>query len=272
MARRALSATQVAALQQEGTHWVDRNLALQIKPQGARSWLFRYERSGKTTWLGLGAARDVPLSRAREEADRLRVRMRDGVDPLGERAAAKDAAKPKAQSPSFAACAERYIAAHRAGWKSDKHAEQWLSTIRLYVNPVFGRKTVDQITVEDVLKVLQPIWTSKPETATQVRGRIEKILGRAAAMNYRSGENPAQLKGGALEHLLPPIGKVQRIEHHKAVPYAELPALITRLRQNDSTSARALTFTILTAARTGEVTGARWAEIDLEQSSRSDAC
>jgi len=105
MARRALSATQVAALQREGTHWVDRNLALQIKPQGARSWLFRYERSGKTTWLGLGAARDVPLSRARGEADRLRVRMRDGVDPLGERAAAKNAAKPKARSPTFATCA-----------------------------------------------------------------------------------------------------------------------------------------------------------------------
>ncbi|MDR3474073.1 MAG: integrase arm-type DNA-binding domain-containing protein [Devosia sp.] len=261
MTRRTLSATQVTALKAEGTHWLDRNLYLQIKPRGARSYLYRYERDGKTSWVGLGAASRVSLSKAREEADRMRVRMGDGIDPLAER----EATKPKAKQPSFAECADRYIKDHRDGWKSDKHAEQWPSTIRMYVNPIMGKKAVDQITVEDVLRVLKPIWSSKPETATRVRGRIEKILGWAEAMGFRSGTNPAQLRGGALEHLLPPIGKVQKIEHHKAVPYAEVPKLMQELRQNDSTSAKALIFTILTAARTGEVRDASWDEIDLEQ-------
>lgn len=265
MARRALSATQVTALHDLGTHWVDRNLYLQIKPRGARSFLYRYEREGKTTWIGLGAASRVSLSKAREEADRMRVRMGDGFDPVVEKAAVKEATTLKVKQPSFAECADRYIKDHRDGWKSDKHAEQWPSTIRMYVNPVVGKKAVDQITVEDVLKVLKPIWSSKPETATRVRGRVEKILGWAEAMGYRSGTNPAQLRGGALEHLLPPIGKVQKVEHHKAVPYAELPKLMKELRQNDSTSAKALRFTILTAARTSEVREATWDEIDLEQ-------
>jgi len=265
MARRSLSANQVAALKDEGTHWVDRNLALQIKPQGARSWLFRYERSGKTTWLGLGAARDVSLTGAREAADRMRIRLKDGIDLVGERDTAREAAKPKTAAPSFAECADRYIKDHRDGWKSDKHADQWPSTIRMYVNPIIGRKPVDQITVEDVLKVLKPIWATKTETATRVRGRIEKILGWAAAMSYRTGNNPAQLRGGALEHLLPPVGKVQTIEHRKAVPYAEVPALIAELRQNDSLSAKALIFTILTVSRTSEVIAAPRTELDLEQ-------
>jgi integrase len=207
----------------------------------------------------------VSLSKAREHADRLRVRMGDGFDPLAEKAAAKEAATPKVKQPSFAECAERYIKDHREGWKSDKHAEQWPSTIKMYVNPIIGKKPVGQITVEDVLKVLKPIWTSKSETATRIRGRMEKILGWATAMGYRSGPNPTQLRGGALEHLLPPIGKVQKVEHHKAVPYAEVPKLMRELRQNDSTSARALRFTILTASRTGEVREATWGEIDLEQ-------
>jgi integrase len=132
----------------------------------------------------------------------------------------------------------------------------------MYVNPFIGKLAVDQITVEDVLKVLKPIWTSKPETASRVRGRIEQILGWAAAMGYRSGDNPAQWKGGALPHLLPATGKIAKVVHRKAVPYEEVPQLMAELRKNGSTSARALMFTILTGARTTETREATHSEID----------
>jgi integrase len=213
--------------------------------------------------MGLGAFADKGLGEARDEAAVLRSEVRRGKDPMGDREAVAAERKPRVRVPSFAECAESYIEAHRSGWKNDKHADQWPGTIRMHVNPVIGELAVDRVGVEDVLKVLQPIWTSHPETASRVRGRIEKILGWAAAMGYRSGDNPAQWNGGALSHLLPPISKIRTIEHHSAVPYSEVPALVAKLRQNGSISAKALIFTILTAARTSEVTGATWDEIDL---------
>ena len=265
MPKRALTATQVAALSDHTVHWVAPSLYLQIRPQGTRSWLFRYFRDGTNQWMGLGAVADKPLSEARDEAAMLRVLVKRGGDPMAERREVEAAAKPKskAKQPTFAECAEKYIEAHRSGWKNDKHIAQWESTLRIYAGPIIGKRPVDTISIEDVLKVLQPIWIDKPETASRLRGRIEKVLGWATAMKFRSGDNPADWSG-ALGHLLPAISKVQTVVHHKAVPYDEVPALMAELRKNDSISAKALMFTILTVARTGESTGARWDEIDLD--------
>ena len=260
-ARRALTANQVSSLTNEGVHWIAPSLYLQIRPQGTRSWLFRYTRNGENQWMGLGALADKPLSEARDEAAMLRVSVKRGADPMAEKKEKREARRPKREVPTFAECAEQYIESHRAGWKNDKHIAQWESTIRMYVNPVLGKKAVDQVTVEDVLKVLQPIWTEKPETASRLRGRMEKVLGWATAMKYRSGDNPATWKG-ALSHLLPAISKVKTVEHHKAVPYEQVPLLMRDLARNDSMSAKALIFTILTAARTGETLGAKWEEFD----------
>jgi integrase len=264
MSKRALTATQVAALSDHAVHWVAPSLYLQIRPQGTRSWLFRYWRDGQNQWMGLGALADKPLSEARDEAAMLRVLVKRGGDPMADKRQVEATARPKtkAKVPTFAECAEKYIESHRAGWKNEKHITQWESTLRTYAGPVIGKKSVDAITVEDVLKVLKPIWTEKPETASRRRGRIELVLGWAAAMGHRSGDNPAQWKGGALAHLLPPLSKVQRVEHHKAVPYAELPQVMSDLRKNGSVSAKALMFTILTVARTSETTHAERTEVD----------
>jgi len=213
--------------------------------------------------MGLGAAVDKSLTDARDEAAVLRVQVRRGGDPMAEREQAAVTATPRTKAPTFADCADKYIESHRAGWKNDKHIDQWESTLKTYAGPVIGKKPVDQIVVEDVLKILKPIWSKKPETASRLRGRIEKVLGWATAMKFRAGDNPAAWNG-ALSHLLPAISKVQKIEHHKALPYDELPTLMSELKDNESISARALMFTILTASRTGETTGAVWSEIDLD--------
>ena len=246
MSKRALTATQVAALSDHTVHWVAPSLYRQIRPQGTRSWLFRYSRNGENQWMGLGALVDKALTEARDDAAMMHVLVKRGGDPMGEKREAEAVAKPsgKTKASTFAECAEQYIDSHRAGWKNDKHIAQWESTLRMYADPVIGKKAVDTITVEDVLKVLKPIWTEKPETASRLRGRIEKVLGWATAMKFRSGDNPAAWNG-ALSHLLPATSKVQTIMHHKAVPYDELPALVAELRQNDSISAKALMFTIL---------------------------
>ena len=190
---RALTATQVTALKDHCVHWVAPSLYLQIRPQGTRSWLFRYSRNGENQWMGLGAFADKPPSEARDEVALLRVEVRRGGDPMAERLKTAPVDKPrtKAIAPTFAYYADEYIRAHRNGWKNDKHIDQWESTLRTYAGPVIGKKPVDQITVEDVLKVLKPIWVEKPETGSRPRGRIEKVLGWAAAMKFRSGDNPA---------------------------------------------------------------------------------
>ncbi|MEO9228416.1 MAG: integrase arm-type DNA-binding domain-containing protein [Devosia sp.] len=201
MTKRALNATQVAALSDHTVHWVAPSLYLQIRPQGTRSWLFRYSRGGENQWMGLGAASDKSLSEARDEAAMLRVLVKRGGDPMAEKREVEALAKPKVKSrvPTFADCADQYIEAHRAGWKNDKHIDQWVSTLKTYAGPVIGNKPVDQVTVEDVLTVLKPIWTSKPETGSRLRGRIESVLGWATAMKFRAGDNPATWKG-ALSH------------------------------------------------------------------------
>ena len=167
-----------------------------------------------------------------------------------------------AKAMTFRDCAARYIASHRAGWRNPKHAAQWEATLATYAGPVMGGLSVQAIDTALVLKVLEPIWTTKPETAGRVRGRIESVLDWAKVRGYRAGENPARWRGH-LDKLLPARSKVRRVEHHAALPYAELPGFLMSLRDQEGIAARALEFAIVTAARTGEVIGARWSEIDL---------
>jgi integrase len=254
---RDLTALAVKALTKPGVYRVSRNLYLQVTDTGGRSWLFRYMLRGLPRYQGLGACDLVTLAEAREKVLAGRRLAAAGIDPLAERRAAK------AKLVTFADCAERYIAAHQAGWKNDKHRAQWGSTLATYVNPVIGQLPVDAIDTGLVMKLLEPIWSTKPETASRVRGRIESILDWATARGYRQGDNPARWRGH-LQRLLPARSKVAPVEHHAALPYAEMPAFMTTLRQQAGTGARALELTILTAARTGEAIGARWDEIDMK--------
>jgi integrase len=265
-ARRTLTAAQVAAIKDDGVHWVAPSLYMQVREQGTRSWLFRYSRNNANQWMGLGACIGKPFSEAKDEAAMLRVVVRRGGDPIAEKRQieAQRAVAMKPKAPTFEECAKQYIASHEHGWKNEKHIAQWKQTLRTYAGPVIGKKPVDEITIEDILKVLKPIWIEKPETASRLRGRLEKVLGWATAMKYRSGENPAAWTG-SLQHLLPAASAVQKVEHHKAVPYKDVPNLMAELRKNGSISAKALMFTILTASRTSEVLGATWEEFDFDQ-------
>jgi integrase len=192
--------------------------------------------------------------------------LRDrGIDPIEHRKAEWSTARLEAaKGVTFREAAAAYIAAHRAGWRNEKHAAQWPSSLEAFVYPTIGHLPAQAIDTGLVLKVLEPIWTKTPETASRVRGRIESVLSWAAARGYRdrSSLNPATWKGH-LDHLLPARTKVRAIEHHPALPYAALPGFMAALRAQDGIGARALEFTILTAARSGEVLGARWSEIDL---------
>jgi integrase len=265
-ARRSLTSAQVAAIKDENVHWVAPSLYLQVRPgQGTRSWLFRYSRNGTNQWMGLGAVDEKTFNDARDEAAMLRVLVKRGGDPIADRreveAKQQIARKPKA--PTFDECAKQYVASHESSWKNEKHVAQWKSTLKNYCGPVIGKMPVDEIMVEDVLKVLKPIWTTKVETASRLRGRIEQVLGWATAMKYRTGENPAAWTG-ALQHLLPAASSVQKVEHHKAVPYKEMPKFMAELRKLDTMGAKALRFTILTVSRTGETLGARPEEFDFD--------
>ena len=268
--RRALSQREVDGLREIGMHWVADNLYLQIRDQGTRSWLYRYWVDGKPKVVGLKSARDISLAEAKNQADRLRIQIRDGADPASERKSARlekhqqlASAKPM---PTFEECARTYIASHEASWKNEKHRRQWSSTLKSYVYPVFGNKPVNEVGIDDVMKVLKPIWHEKPQTAGNIRGRIDKVLGWATAMGYRTGDNPAS-RTGPLEHLLPSLGKVKRVKqkHHAAVPYGEVPVVVAEIGKLTSVSSKALLFTILTAARTSEALLATWDEIDLDQ-------
>jgi len=266
-ARRSLTATQVAAIRDDGVHWVAPSLYMQVRTgQGTRSWLFRYSRNDTNQWMGLGSVEDKPFTEARDEAAMLRVLVKRGEDPIAQKreVEAKRQTEEKSRAPSFDECAKNYVASMESGWKNDKHIAQWKSTLKTYCGPIIGKTWVDEITIEDVLKVLKPIWTKKPETASRLRGRIEKILGWATAMNYRSGENPAAWAGGALQHLLPATSSIQKVEHHKAVPYKNVPQVMADLRKAGGVGAKALMFTILTVSRTGETLGAKPEEFDFE--------
>jgi len=253
----------------KGRHADGGGLHLLVKDSGARSWLFRYMLNGKSHDIGLGSAGEygISLAKARDLAAEFRVKVKAGVDPLAERhqkAVQALAATQAAQTAgiTFKDVAEAYIAANEASWRNDKHRQQWRSTLATYVYPVIGDLPVADIDTAHVLKIVEPIWKSKAETASRIRGRIEAILDAAKAREYREGENPARWRGH-IAQILPSRKRLKR-GHHKAMPYAALPAFIVELRKRRATAALALEFAILTATRTSEVLGATWAEIDLD--------
>jgi integrase len=241
---------------------------MDYEPSGellTKSWIFRYRFGGKHRAMGLGSTRWMDLKEARDAArGNLRLLKVDRVDPLEARKAAEAAQASEARKvTTFRQAAERYIKAHEGTWKNPKHAAQWPATLERYVYPHFGDMSVAAINVGLVLKAIEPIWADKPETAGRVRGRIEAVLDWASARGLRSSDNPARWKGH-LDKLLPGKAKVRKVEHHAALPYAQIGGFLADLRGMEGLAARALQFTILTAARTGEVIGARWPEIDFK--------
>jgi integrase len=250
-------------LKKPGMYGDGGGLWLCVSSPTAASWLFRYQLRGKAREMGLGPARDISLQEARTAAAAARKVKAMGSDPLQERE--RIAAERRAQAAraiTFKQSAEAYIQAHRAGWKNAKHAAQWSATLATYAYPVFGNLSVADVDVALVHKVLEPIWTIKPETATRLRGRIESIIDWATTRGYRTGENPARWRGH-LENLFPARSKVRKVQHHAALPYSEIAEFMSALAQQPGEGARALRFAILTAARTSEVLCARWSEVDL---------
>jgi integrase len=211
--------------------------------------------------MGLGSYPEVSLAEARRVRGKALALVRGGIDPIEERE--RQNAGASAVAPSFDDCAKLYIAAHEPSWRNAKHRQQWTNTLRDYASPVFGSMPVAAITMERILEALTPLWLKKPETASRVRQRIERVLAWATVHGYRQGENPARWRGH-LDHLLPPPSKVRLVTHHAAMAYVEVPAFMARLRERDGgIAARALAFAILTGCRTNEVLGATWDEIDL---------
>ena len=214
--------------------------------------------------MGLGAYPDVTLARAREKAGAHRVQSRAGADPIAAKRAERQAQLlAEAKGRTFREVAEEYIARNEAGWRNAKHRQQWRNTLATYVYPTLGALPVAAIDTGLVVQVLDPIWATKPETASRVRGRIEAVLDAATVRGNREGPNPAQWKGN-LAHILPARAKVRRVEHHAALPFDKLPTFLVALGERPGMAARALEFVILTAARTGEALGASWGEIGIE--------
>lgn len=261
-----LTALEVKNLTNAGFHFVGgvAGLALQVLPSGGRSWVLRVTIGNKRRDMGLGGYPDVPLAQAKDDARAARAKIKAGIDPIEEQKAARSALKASQMAlKTFKQCAEAYIEAHQAGWKNEKHQKQWARTMEAYVYPKIGNVLVKDVELPQVLSILEPIWKTKTETASRVRGRVESVLDWAAARNYRQGLNPARWKGH-LDKLLPKPSKVAKVEHHDALPVSDVGAFMVELRKHQGIGARALEFAILTAARSGEVRGATWAEIDKE--------
>lgn len=261
-----MKALEVQRLKEPGLHFVGTvpGLALQIVPSGARSWVLRVMVGGKRREMGLGGFPAVTLAMAHEKAREARNLIRQGRDPILLAREAQSALKAEqARALTFAQCAEAYIDAHEVGWRNEKHTRQWRSTMKTYVYPVMGDMLVRDVALAHVLKVLEPIWRTKTETASRVRGRMESVLDWAKGRGYRAGDNPAAWKGN-LDAQLPKREKVAKVEHHQALAVGEVGAFMRDLRGQEGLGAKALQFAILTAARSGEVRGMAWSEVDLE--------
>lgn len=262
-----LTALAVSRAKKRGMYADGAGLYLQVTTSNAKSWVFRYMLSGKPRYMGLGAFPTFTLADARLKALEARRLCGEGVDPIDTRNAARGAARLEAaKSITFEDAAVAYIEAHKPGWRNEKHAAQWTSTLSTHVFPIFGGLPVQSVDVTLVMKVLEPIWATKTETASRVRGRIESVLDWASARGYRLGENPARWRGH-LENLLPRRSKVQKVKHHPALPYGEIGAFVGDLRTQEGTAASALLFLILTACRTGEVIRAKWGEFNISEAS-----
>lgn len=247
-----LSARAVATLAKPGRHADGGGLYLSVGPGEARRWVFLFRWRGRLREMGLGGLSSVPLAKARVRAADARALVADGINPL-------DAKRASEAVPTFGEMADAVVTALGPQWRNEKHRAQWsatLTTDAASLRPI----RVDRVETVDVLATLKPIWSEKPETASRLRGRIERVLDAAKAKGFREGENPARWRGH-LDHLLPKRQKLTR-GHHAALPFADVPAFVADLRERNATAALALEFLILTAARSGEVRGATWAEID----------
>jgi integrase len=239
-------------------------LLLQLTPAGAKSWLLRVQVGERRREIGLGAYPEIGVAEARQRAREAREAIREGRDPVEERKAARAAlAAAQRRGLTFAEATERFLAGKASGLANAKHAAQWRSTLATYAEPELGKMLVAEITVQDVLRVVQPIWNTKAETASRVRGRVEAVLAWATVNGHRTGDNPARW-GGNIAAILPPRGAVAKVANHGALSLRDAPSWWAALATRDGIAARALAFAALTAARSGEVRGATWAELDLD--------
>lgn len=239
-------------------------LYLQVGPGGTKSWVFRFMLAGRAREMGLGPLHTVSLADARKRALEARQMRLAGIDPIEHRRAQLQVARAEqARVMTFDEAAEQYVAGHERGWRNAKHGAQWRSTLKTYASPYFGRLNVAEIDTGLVARCLEAIWGTKTETASRVRGRIESVLDWATTRGLRSGENPARWKGH-LENILPKRSKVRRVKHHPALRYADIAALLQVVRRQEGIASKALELLVLTATRTSEVLGARWAEFDLD--------
>ncbi|MGQ4879806.1 tyrosine-type recombinase/integrase [Billgrantia sp. LNSP4103-1] len=263
---RELSAVEVKRLTEPGLYAVGgvAGLHLQIAKTGARSWVLRATVGAKRRDIGLGGYPDVTLASAREKAREAREKIQQGIDPVAERRALRSALlAQQVRDITFEQCAAEVIKKKQAESRNAKHAQQWENTLKTYAYPVLGKMAVADVDLAHVLKVLKPEWESKTETMTRVRQRIEAVIAWATVHGHRSGDNPARWKGN-LDAILPKPSKVAKVKHHKALPIDDMGEFMVKLRQQKGVAALALEFTILTATRSGEVRGATWDEIDLE--------
>ena len=249
-----LTALKVKALREPGRHADGNGLYLWIKQGGARSWVLRIQVDGKRRDFGLGPAKDVTLLEARERAAELRKQYRSGIDPV---AAKRESKAARAATPTFAEAAEQAHTSLKEGWRNGKHQAQWLSTLRAYAFPALGALPIDKVDAGGIIAALEPIWQSKPETARRVRQRIGTVLDWAFSQGYRHSEAPMRAIGKGLAKQRGSKG------HFAAMPYAVVPAFMAKLSEAETGGRLALRFAILTAARSGEVRGATWGEIDL---------
>jgi len=258
-----LSALAVQKLRTPGRHPDGGGLYLQITPTGGKSWIFRYRHLGRERQMGLGPVQFVPLADARQLAYEARRQRHEGQDPLSvQNTRRAEQRAEQRQGVTFREAMIAYIEINKAAWRNEKHIQQWRNTLEAYAAPRLGGKRLADIETQDVLDILKPIWLTKTETASRLRGRIEAVLNWGAAQGMRQGENPARWKGH-LEMILPAKSRVAKVRPHPALPYEDLPAFMARMETQDGVGVSALRFTILTAARTGEVIGADWSEIDL---------
>lgn len=265
MARKALEMQplQVNRLKDPGLHFVGgvAGLALQIAPGGSKSWVLRVMVGGRRREMGLGGFPDVTLAGAREAARAARSKIKLGIDPIDEARATRSAlVASRAKDVTFQQCALDYLQSQEKSWSAKSHT-QWLTSLENYVFPSIGQLLVRDVKLANILEILKPIWHTKTETASRIRGRIEKILDCAKATDLRAGENPARWKGH-LDVMLAAPFKIQETEHFKALPYVEVGSFMQRLKRVEGQGAIALQFTILTAARSGQTRGATWSEID----------
>lgn len=260
-----LTAVAVKQLKKTGLHSDGDGLYLKVQTssdpeQPNKSWIYRWGAGGKNS-IGLGSLKDVSLAEARDQAAEYRRQARKGIDPRTERDKNK---APAQEVMTFQKAAELFIASKADGWKNKKHTEQWTNTLKTYAYPLIGDSPCSEVTTEHIVDILRPIWSTKNETATRVRGRIENVMDWASVMGQRSSENPARWKG-KLQVLLPTISKRRRVKHHPAMPYLEVPALFKTIGANPILSAQALIFCILTGTRTSETIEAKWSEFDFEK-------